>query len=206
MATSAARKPLPALAFLLALSLLTALVWWRVLHRADAASPKSSGQATCSAAVPTTTVPSPQAVTLTVLNSTDRTGLAASTGAGLTALGFKVTATANDTTSRAPVTGVAEVRFGPLGKPAATLVSYYVVGATLVPDSRADAGVDLALGAKFTVLATAAVVAKALAAAHLTQLPPPVATSTTPAPPAGSTAAATPAATSSAAPTTTKSC
>ena len=27
-----ARRPLPALAFLLALSLLTALVWWRVIH------------------------------------------------------------------------------------------------------------------------------------------------------------------------------
>ena len=37
MATSTARRPLPALAFLLALSLLTALVWWRVLHRSDSA-------------------------------------------------------------------------------------------------------------------------------------------------------------------------
>ncbi len=177
MARSAARKPLPALAFLLALSLLTALVWWRVLHRGDD-SKTAAPQPSCSSstAPAPTVVPSPAAVNMTVLNSTTRQGLAASVGQALTGLGFKVTAVANDLTSRAPVTGVAEVRYGPAGKAAATLVSYYVPGATLVADTRTGASVDLALGAKYVALATAADVAKALVAAHITQLPAPAAT------------------------------
>jgi hypothetical protein len=191
MATSAARKPLPALAFLLALSLLTALVWWRVLHRSDTTT-KSQTQSSCTPSVTVSTVPAPQAITVTVLNSTDKQGLAASVGAAMTALGFKVGGVANDVSSRAPVAGVGEIRFGPLGKPAATLISYYLVGSTLVPDTRADAGVDVALGAKYTALATAPTVAKALAADHLTQLPPPAAT--TPAAASTSKAATTPAA------------
>lgn len=172
MAKSAARKPLPALAFLLALSLLTALVWWRVLHRAND-SPKSSASPSCSAstpaAVPVVSVPVPAAVTVKVLNSTTRAGLAASVGAALTTLGFKVSSVANDLTTRAPVTGGAEVRYGPLGKSAATLVSFYVPGSTLFLDNRTDASVDLSLGAKYTALAAAPAVAAALAAAHLTQ-------------------------------------
>jgi hypothetical protein len=172
MAKSAARKPLPALAFLLALSLLTALVWWRVLHRADATDAVAA-QPSCTPSVTVTALPAPQAVTLTVLNSTQRTGLAAMVGQELTQLGFKVAGVANDETSRAPVASVAEVRFGPAGTGAATLVSYYVPGAVLVNDGRTDTSVDLALGAKYTALATAAQVTKALAAAHLVQLPPP---------------------------------
>jgi LytR cell envelope-related transcriptional attenuator len=171
MAKSAARKPLPALAFLLALSLLTALVWWRVLHRSDD-SHQAVGQSSCPATVAPTAVPAPASVTVNVLNSTQRSGLAAGIGQSMSKLGFKVSTVANDQTSRAPVTGVAEVRFGTTGKAAATLVSYYVPGATLVPDGRADASVDLALGAKFVGLATPAAVTKALAAAHLTQLKP----------------------------------
>ena len=52
MATSTSRRPLPALAFLLALSLLTALVWWRVIHRSDSAKAATQFQ-TDTAAVQT---------------------------------------------------------------------------------------------------------------------------------------------------------
>jgi LytR cell envelope-related transcriptional attenuator len=173
MATSTARRPLPALAFLLALSLLTALVWWRVLHRSDSA--KSSTTPTCSAsATPSVTVlPAAASVTVTVLNSTDKTGLAAQVTGFLVTDGFKTGTPANDASSRAPVTGVAEIRYGPTGAAAAKLLTFYVAGATLVPDSRTDASVDLAVGAKYTAVASASDAAKALAAAKLSQLPPP---------------------------------
>jgi hypothetical protein len=174
MATSGARRPLPALAFLLALSLLTALVWWRVLHRAEASSqPTSTPTPSCAPPTPVTAVPAPASVTITVLNSTQRSGLAASVGGLLAHDGFRIASVGNDLTSRAPVAGVAEIRFGPAGATAAALLAYYVPGATLVRDSRTAASVDLALGAKYTALAAPTAVAKALAAAHVTQLPPP---------------------------------
>jgi hypothetical protein len=176
MAKSGARRPLPALAFLLALSLLTALVWWRVLHRADAVSKDSASPRSSCSATPTptvTAVPAPSAVTVEVLNSTQRNQLAADVGALLVHDGFKIAGVANDQTSRAPVQGVAEIRFGPAGRSAATLLSYYVPGATLVPDTRTSATVDLALGAKYTTVSTAAAVSKALTAARVSQLPPP---------------------------------
>jgi hypothetical protein len=177
MATSTSRRPLPALAFLLALSLLTALVWWRVIHRSDSA--KAASLPTCSvSATPSVTVlPAAASVTVTVLNSTDKGGLAAQVTGFLAADGFKMGTAANDLTARAPVTGVAEVRYGPKGAAGAKLVSYYVPGSTLVLDTRTDASVDLAVGAKYTAVLAPSDVAKALAAAKLSQLPAP---STTP--------------------------
>ena len=40
MAEGTVRRPLPALIALLALTLLTALVWWRVLHRGGSSHPE----------------------------------------------------------------------------------------------------------------------------------------------------------------------
>jgi hypothetical protein len=199
---------LPALVFLLALSLLTALVWWRVIHRSDSA--KATVLPTCSvSATPSVTVlPAAASVTVTVLNSTDKSGLAAQVTGFLAADGFKTGAAANDLTSRAPVTGVAEVRYGPKGAAAAKLVSLYVPGSTLVLDTRTDASVDLALGAKYTAVLAPSDVAKALASAKLSQLPAPSSTpaagsgavkpSTTPKPSATGSGASTKATTSSA--------
>src|ERR1700712_5111461 len=98
MATSRTRRPLPALAFLLALSLLTALVWWRVLHRSDSAG--ASAKPTCStSATPTqTVVPANASVTVNVLNSTTKTGLAAQVTALLVTDGFKTGTANNDQT------------------------------------------------------------------------------------------------------------
>jgi hypothetical protein len=176
MATSTSRRPLPALVFLLALSLLTALVWWRVIHRSDTA--KATSPPTCSvSATPSVTVlPAAASVTVTVLNSTDKSGLAAQVTGFLAADGFKTGTAANDLTSRAPVAGVAEVRYGPKGAAGAKLVSYYVPGSTLVLDTRTDASVDLALGAKYTAVLAPSDVAKALASAKLSQLPAPSST------------------------------
>jgi hypothetical protein len=178
------------LAFLLALSLLTALVWWRVIHRSDAG--KTTAQPSCStSAAPTVSVvPAPAAVTVTVLNSTDKTGLASQVTGFLATDGFKVGTAANDLTDRAPVTGIAEIRYGPTGAAGAKLVSFYVPGATLVPDARTDATVDLALGAKYTAVLAAADVAKALASAKLSQAAPPP---TSPTPASSSVAASSPA-------------
>lgn len=160
-----ARRPLPALAFLLALSLLTALVWWRVFHRADEGEAQQSQQ-TCTPAAGVV-LPQPGAVTLTVLNGTDRAGLAAQASGTLAADGFVVGEPGNDPVG---VGSVAEIRFGPAGLPGATLLSYYVPGAALVPTpARTDAAIDVVLGAQFPDtggVRTAEQAAQAIAAAQ----------------------------------------
>ncbi len=178
MARPSARKPLPALIFLVALSLLSALVWWRVLHRTSTsvAKPKVSASCVTPSAVVVSVVPAPGTVLVKVLNSTNRTGLAATVAATLTHLGFQINGpVANDPN---PIAGVADVRYGPAGTAAATLLSYYIPGATLVADKRTDASVDLSLGAQFTTVAAPTDVAKALASAHIAQATAPVATPT----------------------------
>ena len=190
MATSSARRPLPALAFLLALSLLTALVWWRVLHRSDSAKAAPTPSSCSASPTPSlTVVPAPGAVTVNVLNSTTKTGLAAQVTALLVTAGFKTGTPSNDETARAPVTGIAEIRYGPSGAGAARLLLFYVPGAVLVKDTRTDSSVDLALGAKYTAVVAPSEVAKALIAAKVSQLPAPAPASSTPAAGAVSTPA-----------------
>ena len=86
-------------------------------------------------------------VTLTVLNSTSRTGLAGSTAALLAERGFTVGAVANDT--GAPIAGTAVVRHGPEGLLAARTVAAHVPAAQLVDDGRAGTAVELSLGETF---------------------------------------------------------
>jgi hypothetical protein len=160
-----ARRPLPALAFLLALSLLTALVWWRVIHRADSGHPQA--QRTCptpSASV----VPPSGSVTVHVLNSTDRNNLARNVASTLGHLGFKVADVGNDPNL---VTGVAEIRYGSKGGAAAKLVSFYLPGAKLVARQSSDSDVEISLGAKFKSVATATQAKKTMAQQHVKQLP-----------------------------------
>jgi hypothetical protein len=75
---------------------------------------------------------------------------------------------------RVQVCGHSGERFDdpPAGKAAATLLSFYLPGAALAPDQRANGTVDVALGAKFTALATPTAVTKALISAKLTQESP----------------------------------
>ena len=177
-----ARRPLPALVFLLILALLTAIVWWRVIHRvsSEASSAKSS---TSCAPAPVTVVPAPKTVTVHVLNATNRQGLAAGVRSKLAKAGFVVADIGNDDV---PIAGVAEIRYGPAGRAAAKLVAYYFPGATLIGSARTDNQVEISLGAKFTTVSTTATVKQGMTRDHVTQAEVgPSGSVSTPAPNAG---------------------
>jgi hypothetical protein len=175
---------LPALVFLLGLSLLTALVWWRVIHRADAQSSPNSAPTSCAAKPTVTVLPQPKAVSVQVLNSTTtRNGLAATTKTSLTKLGFVVVGVGNDSTGTIP--GVAEIRYGPANAAGASLLSYYLPGATLVNTGAAGTQVTVSLGLKFVAPATAAAAKAAMVAAHVSQSPVTAGGPTTPHPTPG---------------------
>lgn len=108
-------------------------------------------------------LPSPAQVTTNVYNATDRTGLAASTAEELQVRGFLIGAIDNDPLAKT-ITGVAEIRHGPSGEQAAKLMAFYLPGAELVDDGRADATIDTALGAAYTTVAPQSEVDAALAA------------------------------------------
>lgn len=169
MASPTKRRPLPALVLLLALTMLTALVWWRVLHRDD-------GQASANTLCPTpsttaTLLPRPASVSVSVLNSTTRPGLARVTAATLTRLGFKVAGFGNDV-PKVHVAGVAEIRFGPDQKEDASLLRYYFPRAKLVPGASEPADlVVVSLGAKFRAVATRRIAATAMRSAHVSLAP-----------------------------------
>ena len=95
-------------------------------------------------------------IQVTVLNATQRAGLAGRTGEALTARGFVVLGTGN---SPSPVPGVARISFGAAGVGAAYTLAAHVEGARLVLDSREDPTVDLAVGDEFTSLLDPAVIA-----------------------------------------------
>jgi hypothetical protein len=103
-------------------------------------------------------------VTVAVLNSTNRTGLAASVGAELAARGFIVSTVDNDPAPDA-LPGAAAVRHGAEGLLAARTVAAHVDGADLVDDGRAGSAVELSLGEAFAALrppdAAAALLAQA---------------------------------------------
>ncbi|MCW2494616.1 LytR C-terminal domain-containing protein [Jatrophihabitans sp.] len=183
------RRPLPALVVIAALTLLTALVWFRVLHRSDAAAHPAAANTPCptpSATAPPRALPKPSAVTLVVLNSTSRSGLAAGAKKTLVADGFKVSQVANDATTyggHGEITGVAEIRFGPSERAAAALLGYYVPGAKAVQTDSSAATVILSLGAKYTAILAPAKASAAIssATAHSTiaaPSPTPTATAT----------------------------
>ncbi|MEO6886461.1 MAG: LytR C-terminal domain-containing protein [Jatrophihabitantaceae bacterium] len=159
------RRPLPALIFVLALCLLAALVWWRVLNRDD---PSPNHQATCSTtpAKPPTQLPKPTSVTLSVLNSTSHNGLGASVVALLKKDGFRIPSIAGND---APlVAGVAEIRYGPTGAGGALLLAYYVPDAKLVTTDSTTSTVVLSIGAKYKSLTAPAAVTAKLKAGGIT--------------------------------------
>ena len=90
-----------------------------------------------------------QDIQVTVLNATRRGGLATETATSLAGRGFTVLSTGN---SAAAMTGVARISFGATGIGAAYTLAAQLEGATLVFDSRADATVDLVVGAEFAAL------------------------------------------------------
>lgn len=94
----------------------------------------------------------PSQVTVNVYNATTRAGLAADTAKLVRGRGYVVGTVSNDPQNKA-VAGPAEIRFGPNGATAGALVQKLVAGSVPVKDARADASVDLVIGAKFSVLA-----------------------------------------------------
>lgn len=172
------RRPLPALAFIGALCLLTALVWFRVIHRPDssatkasAACPSGSVSASPPATQAATVVPAPKTVSVLVLNSTQRSGIARSTKRQLQKRGFTVTQATDDSAAfggHGLVRGVAEIRFGPSARAAATLLSFYFPHALLKATDSSSGIVTVSLGATYRTLATPAAVARSLKAAHVT--------------------------------------
>ena len=111
--------------------------------------------------VPGASLPKPATVTSNVYNATNRAGLARRTGAELSTRGFKIAKIANDPLSKT-ITGVGEIRYGPTGLSSAKLMSYYIVGAGLVADSRGDATIDVVLGDAYSGVAPQTQVTAAL--------------------------------------------
>lgn len=177
MASTSKRRPLPALVALLALLLLTGLVWWRVIGRSGGSA---GARPTCaSSPAPAVRLPATRSVAVQVLNSTTRVGIAAKARAALQAAGFLVPAPArNDNKINTnKISVVAQIRFGPKGRAQATLVHYYFPGATLVQTTTTSSAVVVSLGKAYRQVATPAAVAKALKAAHaVSGTPAPAAT------------------------------
>jgi LytR cell envelope-related transcriptional attenuator len=167
MSTVTRRRPLPALAFLLALTVLTGIVWWRVLHRPDntvtaSKAPGSTAPVRCTPGAKAVRLPTPASVTVQVLNGAGRDLLATKVTGQLKSRGFTV----GTPGTTAALTGVAEIRYGRAGRSGATLLSYYLTGAKMVPASRKDAKIDLVLGTGFRSLAAPATVSRAVALAN----------------------------------------
>jgi hypothetical protein len=111
--------------------------------------------------IPADSLPTPADVTSNVYNATDRTGLAAATAEELKTRGFVIGTVANDPLGKT-ITGVAEIRHGPKGADAASLMAFYLPGAKLIDDDRADASIDTVLGAGFMDVAPQAEVDAAI--------------------------------------------
>lgn len=179
MPSTLTRRPVPALVALAALLVLTALVWWRVLNRDDSSGASEGTSCPTPSPSPTTSatekvLPAPSTITLTVLNSTNRTGIAGKARTTFLQDGFRVPAPAgNDLKYQGKIPGVAEIRYGPSGKQAASVVAYYLPGAKLVPTSSSTATVVVSLGAKYRSIASQAAVTSALRAAGARLGPPP---------------------------------
>jgi hypothetical protein len=154
-----ARRPVPALILLAALSVLTLVVWWQVLHR----GPDSVGaQTTCQAPTLTAIALDPRTVKLRVYNATERLGLAKGVADQLRKRGFSIAATSNDPLGGSRrVQGVGELRYGPGGANQALLTSLYFPGIRLSQDPRTDAIVDVAIGPGYKTVANAAQVTQA---------------------------------------------
>ena len=99
---------------------------------------------------PPVPMPPPGKVTVNVLNTTFRTGLAGAVAAEVRARGFHVAKVGNDPTR--VVLGVAEIRYGEDGEPAARLMARHIQGAKMVRDNRIGTRIDLVLGNGYTVL------------------------------------------------------
>lgn len=159
MVSTSVRRPLPAVIALAALLLLTAIVWWRVLNRDSG----SSASPTCtSEPPPAASLPAPSLVTVQLLNSTDRQGIADKARATLVNDGFNSPDPADNDKSKVKIPGVAQIRYGRKGKGGAKLLHYYFPKAKLVHIKSKTATVVVSLGARYQGVASSSAVNAAL--------------------------------------------
>jgi hypothetical protein len=154
------RRPVPALILLVVLSLITAVVWWQVLHH----SGDPAGAVTDCRPTPTLAALAldPHKVQVRVYNASGRSGLARGVATTLHKRGFAISATSNDPLIGVrTVQGVGELRYGSAGSGQAVLVSLQFPGMRLLADPRTDSAVDVALGPTFKAVATPAQVSAA---------------------------------------------
>lgn len=166
MAASSIRRPIPAIVFILLLSLVSALVWWRVLHRdpAQGSTTTTVTKSTPSHCVTVTAAPvawpAPKTITVSVLNATNRLGLAGSVTTALKQRGFSAVKPDDDTAS-----AITEVRYGAKYASAARLVQLYLPGSRLVTTNATTATIVVSVGSGYKALSTPAQIAKAKAKA-----------------------------------------
>ncbi len=148
MASTAARRPLPALVALVALLLLTGLVWWRVLNRSSASEHQPKP---CPTPTVRTKYPSQDALTLAVFNATTRSGIAGRARSTLITDGFNVPAlAANAPKARVnKIKQIAEISYGPASRPGAMLLRYYFPGATMVASKTKSKTITVTLGTAY---------------------------------------------------------
>ncbi|WP_375490911.1 LytR C-terminal domain-containing protein [uncultured Jatrophihabitans sp.] len=169
---------MPALLSLVALLLLTALVWWRVLNRSSGDTTHPSAKSACPSASASATpaarvLPAPASVTVQILNSTTRHGIAGGARTALVTDGFKAPAQAgNDTHYLNKIKTTAQLRFGPAGRQGATLLGYYLPGSTPVQTTSKNATVVVSLGKAYRGVASNAAVTAALKKAGLSTVTP----------------------------------
>ena len=122
-----------------------------LMRSGNSAEPASSASAAPCPSVSASAVPplpDPTEIKVNVYNATYLKGLAASTAADLKNRGFVIKDVGNDP-KKLPITGVAEIRYGPKTQAAAELLQYYFPGAELINDGRRGKMIDIALGTGF---------------------------------------------------------
>jgi hypothetical protein len=159
------RRPLPALVALVALLLLTGIVWWRVLHRGGATN--AAAQCSTHTSAPAITLPAPQQVSIRVLNSTSRSGIASRARTTLASDGFNIPRAAGNDNPKSHIRGVAEIRYGPGAAKGAQLLHYYLPGALMVTTQSKGSTIILSLGDKYRSVASASSVTAALQKAQI---------------------------------------
>lgn len=122
-----------------------------LMRSQDAAEPAASASASpCPSVSAVAIEPLPDAteVKVNVYNATYLKGLAATTAAELKTRGFIIKKVGNDP-KKLPITGVAEIRYGPKTELSAQLLQFYFPGAELINDGRRGKMIDIALGTGF---------------------------------------------------------
>lgn len=112
--------------------------WWTI-----------GGSAAAATICPEQTFIQPRFTNVTVVNATDRKGLAAAVAKELQKRQYKVLTLVSETPDK-PINLVAEIRYGEAGTLAANTVSrQFPAKIKMVKDDREDEGVDVVLGEKY---------------------------------------------------------